>query len=89
MVREFENLAGSLRAVFLSALAFTLHHVIALRVYLGWEGVVPAAAGVFTGGILWSACYVRYRSIWPGYISHAIVDIAVFGVGFHLIFLQG
>jgi membrane protease YdiL (CAAX protease family) len=41
---------------------------------------------VFTGGAIWSWLYVRYRSIWPGYLSHAIVDVAVFAVGWWIIF---
>ena len=42
--------------------------------------------GVFLGGCAWSWLYLRYRSIWPGYISHIIADIAVFGVGWMILF---
>jgi membrane protease YdiL (CAAX protease family) len=69
-----------------SAICFTLHHIIAMQVYFSWLVVVIASLGVFTGGALWSWCYLRYRSIWPGYISHAIVDIAIFAIGYRLIF---
>ena len=30
--------------------------------------------------------FVRYKTIWPGWLSHALVDIAVFGIGYWLIF---
>jgi hypothetical protein len=33
---------------------------------------------------LGSAC--RYRSIWPGYVSHALVDLCVFGIGAVVLF---
>ena len=73
-------------AIVISAICFTLHHVIAMQVYFGWLLVAIASLGIFIGGALWSWCYLKYQSIWPGYLSHAIVDITVFAIGFHLIF---
>lgn len=84
--RRFEELVPSGPAVFASALGFTLHHVVALRVYFPWSVVVLASIGILVGGSCWSWCYVRYRSIWPGYVSHAIVDVTVFAIGYMLIF---
>lgn len=65
---------------------FTLHHIIALSVYLGPLAVVLCSAGVFLGGAFWNWMYLSYRSIWPAYISHAIVDVAVFAVGAWVLF---
>jgi membrane protease YdiL (CAAX protease family) len=73
-------------AIAASALGFTLHHILALHVYCAWPVVVLGASGVFIGGALWSWCYLRYRSVWPGYLSHAIVDVAIFAIGYDLIF---
>ena len=73
-------------AVLASAACFTVHHVIAIRMQFDWNVTVLASIGVFVGGAVWSWLYLRYRSIWPGYISHAIVDIAVFWVGWRIIF---
>jgi membrane protease YdiL (CAAX protease family) len=73
-------------ATFLAALFFTLHHVIALAAQVGWIVTVIGSIGVFAGGWIWSWCYARYRSIWPGYVSHAIVDLAILSVGWKLIF---
>ena len=42
--------------------------------------------GVFVGGAVWNWCYLRYRSIWPGYVSHAIVDAALLAIGWKLLF---
>ncbi len=73
-------------AVVVSAACFTLHHSVALSVYVPPMAVVLCSIGVFLGGLIWSAMYLRYRSIWPGYVSHAIVDVAVFGIGAWLLF---
>lgn len=86
VVSKFRDLLGAWGAVVASALAFTLHHTIAMSAYFGPAMVVIASLGIFMGGAAWSWCYVRYRSIWPGYLSHAIVDVAVFGLGYHIIF---
>jgi hypothetical protein len=47
---------------------------------------VLGSCGVFLGGAAWSWLYLRYRSIWPGYVSHAIADAAIFIIGYRLIF---
>jgi len=84
--RKFEVLLGGKLAVVAAALAFTAHHVIVLVAQFNWPIVLLGSAGVFTGGAAWSWLYLRYRSIWPGYLSHAIVDAAIFIVGYWLIF---
>lgn len=77
---------GGIIAVLLSALLFTVHHVFALAAQFDALFTILASVGVFIGGAVWSWCYLRYRSIWPGYVSHAIVDVAVFAIGWKLIF---
>ena len=89
--KKFEELFGSSKwagriAVFGSALGFTIHHIIALRGQFDWTITVLGSSGVFIGGLVWSWLYLRYRSIWPAFLSHAIVDIAVFMVGWWIIF---
>lgn len=73
-------------AVLLSAALFTVHHVLALAAQFDLVITLLASAGVFIGGAVWSWCYLRYRSIWPGFVSHVIVDIAIFIIGWQLIF---
>jgi uncharacterized protein len=84
--RKCELIVGGKLAVVLSALMFTLHHVIALAAQTNWTTTLIASTGVFIGGCTWSWCYLRYRSIWPGYVSHLIVDAAVFVVGWWILF---
>jgi len=78
--------ASGTPAILLSALCFSIHHAIALWPQLEPAMVILATAGVFTGGALWSWLYLHFGSIWPGYLSHAIVDVAVLGVGAWMIF---
>jgi membrane protease YdiL (CAAX protease family) len=68
-------------AVALSALFFTLHHFLAVRALASTGTALVASAGVFAGAVVWGAMVVRYRSVWPGYASHALVDVCVFGIG--------
>ena len=87
LFRKCEVLTGGLRAVVLAALLFTVHHFFALIVYFDWPIAALCCLGVFLGGAIWSWLYLRYRSIWPGYLSHAIVDVFIFALGFWIFFL--
>jgi membrane protease YdiL (CAAX protease family) len=84
--RRCEDLTSSLPAVILSAFFFMIHHSIALAVQFGWALTLSASLGVFVSGMIWSGCYLRFRSIWPGYVSHILADAAIFLVGWWLIF---
>ena len=84
--RQCEVLMNPAIAVVASAAIFTAHHVIAVSRYLDPALTVLASAGVFVGGLVWSSLYLRYRSIWPCWISHVLADAAVFGIGWYLLF---
>ena len=84
--RKFEVLLGGKLAVPAAALAFMAHHVIVLAAQFDCPIALLGSLGVFIGGAAWSWLYLRYRSIWPGYVSHAIVDAAIFVIGYRLIF---
>lgn len=83
---QCERLVGRWPAVGLTALLFTLHHVLVLNAQFGWAVTALGSAGVFAGSLAWSWCYVRYRSVWPGYLSHIAADLAVLWIGWVLIF---
>ncbi len=78
---KFETALGSNYALFLSAGAFTLHHTIAMMYMFPISLNILASIGVFIGGLLWSWLYLRYRSIWVVFLSHAIVDVVMFSIG--------
>ena len=84
--RKFEELLGGSAGVIAAGLAFTAHHVIALAAQFNWEITLLGSLGVFAGGAAWSWLYRRYRSVWPCYVSHAIVDIPIFVIGYWLVF---
>lgn len=86
--RKFEVLLGGKLAVVASALGFTVHHVIAVAAQFNAPVTVLASTGVFVGGLVWSWLYLRYRSVWPCYVSHALADVPIFVIGYHLIFSQ-
>lgn len=74
-------------AVALAALFFTLHHIIALAGFTGsWGVVILGSVGVFVAGVVWSWCYLTYRSLWACYISHLLADLAIAIVGWQLLF---
>ncbi|MFH0908436.1 MAG: type II CAAX endopeptidase family protein [bacterium] len=85
VTQQWQKLLRPKAAVILSALCFTLHHVLVTKVYLPWATVIVVSCGVFTGGLIWSWLFARYRSIWPGYISHVLADAAIFAIGFAML----
>ena len=86
VVSKSMKVFGRIGGILAAALFFTVHHIIALSVFMDWLAVLLCSLGVFTGGIIWSYFYARFESIWPGYLSHAIVDLCVFGIGAFLLF---
>jgi uncharacterized protein len=73
-------------AIVLSSLFFTLHHVFVLAAYTtGWV-VFLGSFAVFVAGVIWSHCYLTYRSLWSSYISHAIADLALAIIGWQILF---
>jgi membrane protease YdiL (CAAX protease family) len=70
-----------------TAIGFTLHHIAAIFTYLPGPTACLATVGILLGAVLWSWLYARYRSIWPGCLSHAGADMAIFAIGYHLIFV--
>jgi membrane protease YdiL (CAAX protease family) len=73
-------------AIGVSAAIFTTHHVVAMATFLNPVLTALASAGVFIGGATWSWMANRYGSIWPGWVAHALADVAVFACGWHLLF---
>ena len=73
-------------AVVVSALLFTVHHVVALLVMGDVRLLLLGSAGVFLGGLIWSACYLKYESVWPGYVSHIFADLAIMAIGWRILF---
>jgi membrane protease YdiL (CAAX protease family) len=73
-------------AVAVSGVAFMGHHVIVLGTYFGW--LSPAtwlfSLAVALGGAFWAWLYHTSRSLVGPWMSHVLVDAAIFTVGYHL-----
>ena len=85
--RRLRSLVGPTWSVVLSSVGFALHHVVVIAVYLGWTNPLTylASAAVGVGGAWWAWCDRRCNSIAPSWVSHAMVDAALFFVGWELV----
>ncbi len=72
------------KAILLSSLAFALHHYLLLGTYFGYASPLAwfGTLGVAIGGAYWAWSYERFDSIWPAWVSHGVIDAAIFLVGF-------
>jgi membrane protease YdiL (CAAX protease family) len=68
--RVFGERFSPLWAWLLTAAVYTLVHI------WGFNLMLIGAAAVC--GLFWGAMFLRYRSVWPGLISHALWDVAAF-----------
>jgi len=77
---------GPLWAAIIASAAFMGHHVVILGRYFGWlsAGQILFSLAVFFGGVIWCAMYHRSRSLYGPWISHALIDAAIFVVGYDL-----
>ncbi|RJU81960.1 MAG: CPBP family intramembrane metalloprotease [Candidatus Poseidoniales archaeon] len=82
-VEEFFD--GKWRSTFISSAIFTLHHSIALFVFLDPVGAFLASLGVFIGGSIFSWLYLEYRSIWVAWVAHACADVAIFAIAWDIV----
>ena len=87
----FARLCKGMKAVpaaLLSGLAFMGHHVILLYVYFPGQfltAVVPFSLGIAVGGAIWAWLFRRTGSIYSPWLSHLLVDVAIFVIGWDLV----
>jgi membrane protease YdiL (CAAX protease family) len=90
----FARLADSTRlpaAIAVSSLGFMAHHVLVIGFYFGWT--TPEtwlfSFAVAVGGAVWAWLYHRSGSLVGPWLSHLLVDAAIFAVGYDLVFGGG
>jgi membrane protease YdiL (CAAX protease family) len=66
--------------------AFALHHIVITSVYFGPAWGVPLGAAVGVGGVIWSSIYERQGTLAGAWLSHILVDLGLFTIGYRLIF---
>ena len=75
-------------AILVSSLGFMAHHVLILATYFGWTS--PAtwlfSIAIAIGGAAWAWLYHRSGSLVGPWLSHLLVDAAIFMIGYHLVF---
>jgi membrane protease YdiL (CAAX protease family) len=87
---ELRRLMTVWSAILLSSLAFMMHHVVVLGVFMPgrfWIGAVPLSLAVGVGGAAWAWLYERTHSIYACWTSHLIIDAAIMVVGFDMAFV--
>jgi membrane protease YdiL (CAAX protease family) len=86
---RLRNLTGSPAALIASSLAFAAHHVIVLHAFIGfgrfWWATVLLSIAVALGGGLWAWLYARHGSLYPPWLSHTMVDLAIMAIGYDLV----
>ena len=86
--RGLKERMSAVPSVCLSSLGFMSHHVLVLGKFFGYGSIMTylLALSVAIGGLIWAVMYHRCGSLIPGWISHAIVDAAIFVIGYLLVF---
>lgn len=73
-------------AAVVSSLGFMAHHVILLGTYLDWHGPMTSlfSVAVAVGGVVWAWIYQRSGSLYGPWMSHLLIDAAIFLIGYDL-----
>jgi membrane protease YdiL (CAAX protease family) len=74
-------------AIVVSAVGFTLHHVLVLGIYFGWfsPATIFFSLAVTVGGAFWAWLYFQSGSLYGPWMSHLLVDAVIFVVGYDLV----
>jgi hypothetical protein len=70
----------------LASLAFAAHHYVILGCYFSPPGMILFGTCVGIGGAFWCWLFRRQNTLLGSWISHALVDAAILGVGHQLLF---
>jgi len=73
-------------AAVLASLAFAAHHYVVLSAYFPAAGWLFFGTCVAIGGAFWCWLYRRQRTLVGAWMSHMMVDVAVFYIGYRLLF---
>ncbi|MCG3138483.1 MAG: hypothetical protein HJJLKODD_02348 [Phycisphaerae bacterium] len=74
-------------AMVFSGTAFASHHYVVLNRYLQNSGLAAILSlGIAAGGMIWAYHYHRTGRIWGIWISHFLVDVTAFTIGYQLLF---
>jgi membrane protease YdiL (CAAX protease family) len=74
-------------AILVSSAGFMAHHVVLLATFFGWGSPLTYlfAFAVALGGAVWAWLYATSRSLLGPWLSHMLVDVAIFVIGYDLV----
>ena len=82
---KFKILFGIWPAIILSAIFFTVHHIVIVWNLGSLMLVILSSCCLFSGGVIWGWLYSKYNSIWPGWICHVSADTAIMWITWWII----
>ncbi|MHB8968943.1 MAG: CPBP family intramembrane glutamic endopeptidase [Pirellulaceae bacterium] len=73
-------------AILVSSAGFMAHHVVLLATFFGWGSPLTYlfSLAVALGGAVWAWLYATSRSLLGPWLSHMLVDVAIFVIGYDL-----
>ena len=85
---QLRRIIPTVAAAIVTGFGFMLHHIVILGVYFGFTRPETwlFSLAVALGGMYWCWLYVRKDSIYAPWLSHAFIDMAVFIIGYDIIF---
>lgn len=86
--RRLRDHVGVVTAVVISSLGFMAHHVLVVALYFGWTSpwTYLFSLCVAVGGIIWASLYYRWGTLYGAWLSHGLVDAALFYIAYQLVF---
>lgn len=84
---QLRRLVALRPAIVVSSVGFMAHHVLVLGTFFQWS-LLPTALfslAVAVGGAVWAWIYHRSDSLYGPWLSHLLVDAAIFTIGYHLV----
>jgi uncharacterized protein len=84
---RLESMMPWIAAVAVSSLGFMAHHVILLATYFGWlsPATYVLSVAVAVGGAFWAWLFHHTGSLYGPWLSHLVIDAAIFAVGYDLV----
>lgn len=84
---QLRRLVSLRAAIVISSLGFMLHHILLLGTFFGYTA--PAtwlfSLAIAVGGAFWAWLYHQTNSLYAPWISHLLVDAAIFTLGFDMV----
>ena len=84
---ELQRHATASTAIAVSSLGFMAHHVLVVGKYFGFGNWLTwvLSLSVAVGGACWAWLYRRSGSLAGPWLSHLLVDAAIFGIGYSIV----